>query len=127
MRTLALLVIACAAVLPAAAADPARGEQLYARCAGCHSLAQDRAGPRHCGLVGRKAGAVKGFDYSPAMKRSGITWNARTLDRFLADPLRAVPGTAMGYDGVKDAGERADLIAFLARASSSAECAKPYN
>ncbi len=57
------------------------------------------------------------------MKRSGITWNAKTLDRFLADPMRAVPGTEMGYDGVKDAKERADLIAYLTAVSPS--CAIP--
>ncbi len=61
------------------------------------------------------------------MKRSGLTWNARTLERFLADPLRVVPGTAMGYDGVKDPRERADLIAYLSAAQGSAACSKPYN
>lgn len=113
----------CAAAIPAAAAaDAARGAKVYERCAACHSLAQDRAGPRHCGLLGRKAASVPGFEYSPAMKRSGLTWTARTLDRFLASPLQVVPGTAMGYDGVKDPGERADLIAWLAAVQRSAEC-----
>ena len=126
MRWIATLV--AAAALPAAAAgDPARGGKVYERCAACHSLATDRAGPRHCGLIGRKAASVAGFEYSPAMKRSGLTWNARTLDRFLADPLRVVPGTAMGYDGVKDPTERADLIEYLKAAQGSAACAKPYN
>ncbi|HUP98640.1 MAG TPA: c-type cytochrome [Usitatibacter sp.] len=130
MKALAILAgagVAAAGLAAGAAGDAARGEEIYSRCAACHSLAQDRAGPRHCGVLGRKAGSVRGFEYSPAMKRSGITWDARSLDRFLADPMRAIPGTSMGYDGVKDARERADLIAFLARASRSAECAKPYN
>ena len=96
-----------------AAGDPARGEQLYARCAACHALAYDRVGPRHCGLLGRRAGGVAGFEYSPAMKRSGLVWNDKTLDRFLADPLKTVPGTTMTYAGVQDPGERADLIADL--------------
>ena len=126
MRLLAGCAV-LAAALPVAAGDPARGEKVYERCAACHSLAQDRAGPRHCGLIGRRAGTVPGFDYSPAMRRSGIAWDARTLDRFIADPLRMVPGSSMGYDGVKDARERADLIAFLERAARSPECAKPYN
>jgi cytochrome c len=56
------------------------------------------------------------------MKQSNIVWTAATLDRFLANPLKAVPGTTMGYAGVGDAKERADLIAYLARASRSAEC-----
>jgi len=96
-----------------AAGDPARGEQLYARCAACHALAYDRVGPRHCGLLGRRAGGVAGFEYSPAMKRSGLVWNDKTLDRFLADPLKTVPGTTMTYAGVQDPRERADLIAYL--------------
>jgi len=108
------------AVLPAlalAAGDPARGEKIYERCAACHSLTTDRTGPHHCGLLGRKAGSVPGFEYSKAMKESKITWNERTLDRFLANPLKAVPGTSMGYAGIPDAGERRDLIAYLAHAA----------
>ncbi len=117
------LAAALALLLPGAAAakgDAARGEQLYARCAACHALERDRVGPRHCGLVGRRAGSVKGFDYSQAMKNSGVVWNAKTLDRFLANPPGALPGTTMTYAGVSDAQERADLIAYLA----SAKCAK---
>ncbi|MEO7159148.1 MAG: cytochrome c family protein, partial [Polaromonas sp.] len=53
-----------------AAPDSVRGEQLYARCIACHALAYDRVGPRHCGLLGRRAGSVPGFAYSPAMKNS---------------------------------------------------------
>lgn len=96
--------------------DPVKGERLYARCKACHSLTWDRTGPRHCGVVGRKAGGVAGFDYSEAMRRSGIVWSEATLDRFLADPLGVVPGSTMGYSGIADARERADLIAFLRRA-----------
>lgn len=101
---------------PAAHGDPANGERIHARCQACHSLARDRTGPRHCDLFGRRAGSVAGFDYSAAMRHSGIVWNATTLERFLADPLGTVPGTTMGYAGVTDARERADLIAFLRRA-----------
>ena len=101
----------------AAGADAARGKQLYARCAACHALDYDRVGPRHCGLIGRRAGSVPGFDYSPAMKRSKLVWTKENLDRFLADPVRTVPGTAMTYAGVADSKERADLIAYLGSAS----------
>ncbi|WP_062758660.1 c-type cytochrome, partial [Bordetella bronchiseptica] len=107
----------------AAAPDPVRGEQVYARCLACHALAYDRVGPRHCGLLGRKAGSVPGFAYTQAMEDSGLTWDAATLDRFLADPLKTVPGTAMTYAGVPDAGERADLIAYLRAAAASPACA----
>ena len=100
----------------------ARGEAIYARCAACHALTFNRVGPKHCGLFGRESGSVPGFDYSSAMKHAHIVWNARTLDRFLASPLKTVPGTAMTYDGVPDPGERADLIAYLQQAGRSAEC-----
>ena len=107
----------------AAQGDAANGEQLYARCAACHALGYDRVGPRHCGLLGRKAGAVPGFDYSPAMKKSRITWTAKTLDAFLANPGRTIPGTTMTYAGVPEPKERADLIAYLDQATKAApEC-----
>ena len=102
--------------------DPAAGKAVYDRCLACHALAYDRTGPRHCGLFGRRAGGVKDFAYSEAMKRSGIVWNEKTLDRFLANPLAAVPGTAMGYAGVTDVRERANLIAWLRQANDSPEC-----
>jgi cytochrome c len=123
----ALLALAAAAVAAAAAgpaADQVRaGEAVYSRCLACHALAYDRTGPRHCGLFGRRAGSVPGFDYSPAMRRSGIVWDARTLDRFLADPTHVVPGTSMGYAGVKDGKDRAALIAYLKQANGTPDCA----
>ena len=102
--------------------DPEAGKAGYDRCLACHALAYDRTGPRHCGLFGRRAGGVKDFAYSEAMKRSGIVWNEKTLDRFLANPLAAVPGTAMGYAGVTDVRERANLIDWLRQANDSPEC-----
>lgn len=119
---LTLVGDAAAAIDAALPGNPSAGEAIYARCLACHALAYDRTGPRHCGLLGRHAGSVKGFAYSVAMKRSGIVWNERTLDRFLANPLKAVPGTAMGYAGVADRKERADLIAYLEQANASPEC-----
>ena len=109
--------------LPAAAVPAAPdGEAIYERCAACHSLTHDRAGPRHCGLLGRRAGSVAGFAYSEAMKRSGIVWSEATLERFLAAPLATVPGTSMGYAGIADAAERKALVAWLARASRGPDC-----
>ena len=125
MRVLLAGAVALCAVGPATAApDARRGEQIHARCLACHALAYDRVGPRHCGLFGRLAGSVPGFAYSPAMKSSKITWDEKTLERFLAKPLEAVPRTTMTYDGVPDPKDRADLIAYLKRATRSAECAK---
>ena len=122
----ALLLLAQVPVTAAAApalGDPARGEVIYGRCLACHALAYNRTGPMHCGLFGRRAGSVPGFSYSPAMARSKIIWNDGTLDRFLANPARMVPGTAMGYAGIADPHERADLIAWLRVATaSSTEC-----
>ena len=110
-------------VFAAAPADKIRlGESVYARCQGCHALAYDRTGPRHCGLLGRRAGSVPGFAYSAPMKASDIVWTARNLDRFLRNPGRMVPGTTMGYAGVADPAERSALIAYLKSANESPEC-----
>jgi cytochrome c len=125
-RLLAGIALALAAdAAPGAAAgkgDATAGERIYSRCLACHALAYDRTGPRHCGLFGRRAGSVQGFAYSQAMKKSNIVWDEKTLDRFLASPLGAVPGTAMGYAGITDRQERADLIAYLKRANGARPC-----
>lgn len=119
---LASLALATA-VLPAlAAAAPdasvQRGEQIYSRCIACHAIEANRVGPQHCGLFGRRAGTAPGYDgYTKAMRDSGIVWGERTLDTFLQDPMKAVPGTAMTYAGVPDATERADLMAYLREAT----------
>jgi len=122
-RLLAAGTLSVCAGVPAFAAPAAvRGEQIYVRCQACHALSYDRVGPRHCGLFGRTAGSVPGFAYSPAMKSSRIVWNDKTLDRFLANPLKTVPGTTMTYDGVPDAADRADLLAYLKGADKTPEC-----
>nr|WP_240964715.1 c-type cytochrome [Acidovorax sp. SRB_24] len=108
--------------MAAAAPDALRGEQVYARCLACHALAYDRVGPHHCGLLGRRAGSVPGFAYSDAMKKSGLVWDEKTLDLFLRKPLALVPGSSMAYDGVPDASERSDLIAYLRQAGQSPQC-----
>lgn len=111
---LAAAVIAAASPAPATVApDPARGKQVYDRCLACHAIAHDRVGPRHCGLNGRQAGGLSGFEYSDALRAARFTWNTQTLDRFLANPLGVVPGTTMTYDGIKDDRERRDLVAYL--------------
>lgn len=75
-------------------------------------------GPLHCGLIGRRAGSVPGFTYSDVMRESGIIWTPENLSEFLRSPLSFLPGTNMGYDGVYDARDRADLIAFLKQATT---------
>lgn len=113
-----VLPLACAAFLSAQAffahaGDAARGKQLYeSRCIGCHSIEENRAGPAHKGVFGRKAGSAKGFDYSPAVKSSKVIWNERTLDRWLASPEALIPGQKMGFS-VPEATDRADIIQYL--------------
>ena len=122
---IAVLALLLALALPAWAelpeGDVQRGAQVYERCQACHSLERNRSGPRHCGLAGREAGAVEGYPYSEELRGSGIVWGEESLDRFLEDPFAAVPGTRMGYAGVKDPQDRADLIAFLLAAGPCVE------
>lgn len=128
LRTL----VACALLLHLSGAHGAvptgnaeSGEQVYARCMACHSLTENRIGPRHCGVFGRSAGAVPGFDYSPALRRAKIIWDEKTLNAFLADPLKYLPGTAMVFAGVPDPKERADVIAWLKAASAGSAICSP--
>jgi len=96
--------------------DARKGEVVFReRCGLCHSTGDEVAqGPGLGGVVGRRAAAGHGFGYSPALRSSGLTWDRATLDRFLTEPNRLVPGTTMPIP-VPDAVERADLIAYLAR------------
>lgn len=117
-----LLVVGLAGAGSPAPSEIAAGQEVYERCAACHSLDRDRVGPLHCGIFGRRAGSVPGFAYSEAMRASGIVWNRQTLNTFLADPLGTVPGTFMTYAGVQDPEERAQLIAFLEVATRGPQC-----
>ena len=104
----------------AADGDPTRGEQIYHRCQGCHSIDANRVGPRHAGLFGRHAGSLDDYSYSDAMRASGVVWNETTLDQFLTAPRKFIPGTKMPFAGIPDAQERADLIAYLKKATAPA-------
>lgn len=99
--------------------DAARGEAFFKDCAACHKLAAgaNEVGPSLHGLFSRRAGELSDFRYSPAMKRSGVTWTAETLDRYLADPQAFIPANRMPYAGLSNAGDRADLIAYLQKAT----------
>lgn len=110
-----LLAAVMLAAAPAwAAGDATRGRQAYdERCGGCHSVQADRVGPRHAGLIGRRAGSVAGFEYSAALRASGLVWDEALLDRWLTDPEALVPGQRMGYR-LSDPAIRADIVAFLA-------------
>lgn len=89
------------------------GQKLYAICMGCHSIEDNDVGPKHRGVVGRKAGNVAGYAYSSALKASGIVWTPALLDSWLQGPPKLVPGTKMFFS-VARAQDRADIIAYLA-------------
>ena len=117
--TLATAVVALAAASVHAVAapgtptgDPGRGKTVYQVCMGCHSLDEDDVGPRHRGVVGRVAGTVPGYAYSPALKNSRIVWSQDTLDRWLTNPQALVPGAKMFF-AMPNAQDRADVIAYL--------------
>ncbi|GAM00628.1 c-type cytochrome [Sphingomonas parapaucimobilis] len=94
---------------------PAAGAQAFAACRACHTLnkgGRNGVGPNLNGVIGRQAGSVAGFNYSPAMKASGLKWDDKTLNEFIAAPMKKVPGTRMPI-GVADPAKRAALIAYL--------------
>lgn len=95
--------------------NAAEGEKVFVQCKTCHvkEAGQNRVGPSLAGIVGRAAGTVEGFNYSPANKNSGITWSAEKLFQYLEKPARVVPGTKMVFAGLPDAQKRADVIAYL--------------
>src|SRR5262245_58223370 len=100
----------------ASAQDAEAGKKLFSKCAPCHAVgpgAKNKVGPELNGLSERKSGTVEGFNYSAAMKAAGLTWDAATLNEYLADPKKKVPGNKMLFPGVKDEAERADLVAYL--------------
>ena len=116
---------------PAARAQSAamiyQGKQLWQqRCSDCHALDTDETGPRHRGVFGRRAGSVAGYDYSRALRRSGVTWDAATLDRWLSNPETFIPGQNMDVR-VRNARDRAAIIAYLQSLSapSGAEVPAP--
>jgi cytochrome c len=107
------------AASPAHAADDAaaKAEAAYNNaCRTCHSVkpGDNRLGPSLGGVVGRKAGQVEGFNYSPGTKTAEVTWDAKTLDAFIANPDAVIPGNKMKpYTGISDAAVRASVLEFL--------------
>jgi cytochrome c len=99
--------------------DAARGEKKFGDCAACHKLeaGANNVGPSLHGIFGRKAGEIADFRYSPAIKRSAIVWTPDMVDKFITDPQAMVPGNRMPYAGMANAADRADLIAFLSKAT----------
>lgn len=93
--------------------DARAGKLLYQSCMGCHSLDENDVGPKHRGVVGRRAGSVAGYAYSSVLRDSGISWTPEALDTWLRNPQQLVPGAKMFFS-VADQQQRADIIAYLA-------------
>jgi nitrite reductase (NO-forming) len=109
--------------------DPAAGRQVFRKCQACHSLEPGKniLGPSLGGIIGRKAGGEAGYNYSPAMKQANITWDPKTLDAYLADPAKTVPGNKMPFPGLKTEHDRKDVIAYLAGAEGAQQSAAASN
>jgi cytochrome c len=115
------LVVVFAALLSApafaqTAPDAARGKIVFLECQGCHAVTSGGPaliGPSLAGVYGRKAASFPGYDYSAALKTSGITWTQPKLDAWLTDPSALVPGTKMAFAGIANPALRADVIAYL--------------
>jgi cytochrome c len=97
--------------------DEKAGKEVFVQCSACHTATKDGAdmvGPNLYGLFGSKAGTRRDkFKYTDALKATGWTWDAATLDHWIAGPMTAVPGTKMAFPGVTDPKQRIDLIAYL--------------
>jgi cytochrome c len=122
MKSVSMLSMATAVALAAltgsalAAGDAASGEKVFTKCKACHQVgetAKSAIGPELNGLDGRKAGSLDGYNYSEAMKGSGITWNEASFLEYIKNPKAKVPGTKMVYQGLSSDKEAGDLWAYL--------------
>jgi cytochrome c len=119
VRTLAGALVLAVAAEPALAQTS--GEKAFRQCYSCHSLdpaEQGLEGPTLAGVVGRRAGTLKGYSFSAAMKAAGargLIWTEAALERYAADPDAVVPGSKMSYAGLKNAAARKALISYLKR------------
>jgi len=119
-RMTLLAALWLAGALPAqaqAVPDMALGKRTWMQCRACHAIKADEpaktTGPSLHGVFGAKAGAKPGFNYSPAMKASGIVWNDKTMDALITSPTKTVRGTRMSFAGIPDPAKRAALIAYI--------------
>jgi cytochrome c len=121
MRTrLPTVAAAATAILLAASSahaqgDAKHGQKLFEECHACHAVERgvQGVGPSLHGVFGRRAGELDDFRYSPALKKSGITWTPKTMDAYIADPQKSVPANRMPYSGMPEARDRADLILYM--------------
>ena len=114
-----ILMLALAAPHFAWAGDVEAGKTDFKKCALCHTTeaGKNKVGPSLAGVVGRKAGTAEGYNYSDAMKNSGLTWDEATLNTYLTGPKKLVPGTKMAFPGLPNEQDRLDVIAYLKSAA----------
>jgi cytochrome c len=117
---LATVAAICLFSAPAMAqGDAAAGEKAFGKCKICHQVgdsAKNQVGPQLNGVVGRKAGSVEGYSYSPAMKEAGekgTTWTEENIAKYIENPKEFIPKNKMAFVGLKNEKERADVIAYL--------------
>jgi cytochrome c len=128
MRLTITCLVALVVASSAQAQDAAAGDRVYAQCRACHQVgetARNGIGPALNGLIGRKAGSVEGYGYSPANMNSSLTWDEATFRDYIKDPRATMPGTKMIYAGLKDEQRITDLIAYLKQFDASGKKAAP--
>jgi cytochrome c len=121
MRAAAFLTAMSIATLWAGqslAQDAAAGEKVFAKCKACHvaDTDQNKIGPSLKGVIGRTAGTLEGYKYSPAMVEAGtggMVWDDATLTEYLKSPKAVVKGTKMAFAGLKKDEDLANVIAYL--------------
>lgn len=132
MKYLKLLSLGAAAAMVLlaspvhAAGDAEKGKKVAKKCKACHSMkkgGRNKLGPALYGVLGKKAGEVKGYKYSKALLKSGITWDEHTFNDFITKPKKVVKGTKMSFSGVKKAAQRADLLAYFKTLGSQDDAA----
>ena len=118
------LVTVAAAAPAVAAGDPDKGAKIFKKCLACHRIGPGAAtlvGPELNGVVGRKAGTLPDYPYSPALKNSGLTWDEPTLTQYLRAPRALVPGVRMTFPGLPKDEDIANVIAYLKTFDASGE------
>jgi cytochrome c len=109
---------------PVLAQDAESGQDIFRQCRACHQIgagAKNLVGPQLNGIIGRKVSAIEDFNYSQASKDTaakGVVWTEDVLEKYLENPVAFMPGTKMAYAGIKDAGDRKDVIAYLKKAGA---------